>query len=58
MGWRNRSGLPVKGTTQAEAPGWEISRTVLGIRESSNVTRVYGMDTEVWLERQVGGAQG
>lgn len=54
MGWRSRFGLPVKGTTYAKAPGWERARTVLGIREPSSVTQMSVVDTEVWLERQVG----
>lgn len=45
--------LHVKGTTYAKARGWEISRTVFGIREPSRVTEVHGMDMEVWLERHV-----
>lgn len=46
MWWRNWSGLFVTGITYAKARGWEISRTVFGVREPSSVTPVCGVDTE------------
>lgn len=46
-GWRNRSGFSVKGTTYAKVQGWEIFRTVSGIREPSSMTQVCGAGTEV-----------
>lgn len=35
-----------------------MPRTVLDIRDPSSVIQVYGMDMEVWLERQVGWSSG
>lgn len=48
----------MKGDSYAKALGWEMPRTVLDIRDPSSVIQVYGLDTEVWLERQVGWSSG
>lgn len=53
MGWINRF-PPVEGNECAEAPGWEISRIEFGIQRPSSASQVFGMETEVWLEGQVG----
>lgn len=48
----------MKGDSYAKALGWEMPRTVLDIRDPSSVIQVYGLDMEVWLERQVGWSSG